>query len=222
MDALDLVLVADRIGIVAFAISGVAVGIRARMDLYGLVALGIVTAIGGGVVRDVVIGDIPRVFENIDYLYFALGATAVAILAGALGWRAPGPILKTADAIGTGAFAPTGALLAHAAGLEWPAAIILAVLTGTGGGVIRDVLATSVPSVLHSGLNATASILGGAVTLAFIADPTTALMAGGAVAVLVTAVGHTGRASMPRLQPRDEGAPADQMADQIADPPVER
>ncbi|MCA9851351.1 MAG: TRIC cation channel family protein, partial [Dehalococcoidia bacterium] len=51
MDAFDLVLAADRIGIVAFAISGVAVGIRAKLDLYGLAALGLATAIGGGVIR---------------------------------------------------------------------------------------------------------------------------------------------------------------------------
>ncbi|MCK9486159.1 MAG: TRIC cation channel family protein [Dehalococcoidia bacterium] len=199
MDPLDLVLAADRVGIVAFAISGVAVGLRARMDLYGLALLGMITALGGGVTRDVVIDDIPRVFQNIDYLYFAAGATALAVLAGALGWRAPGPILKTADALGTGAFAPTGALLAYEAGLEWPAAIILAILTATGGGIVRDVLATEVPSVLHTGLNATASILGGGVTVLLIDDPTVALLAGGAVAATVTGLGHLGWVRMPRL-----------------------
>ncbi len=198
MDPLDLVLAADRVGIVAFAISGVAVGIRARMDLYGLLALGMITAIGGGTVRDVVINDTPRVFVNIDYLYFAAGATLVAVAAGWLGWRAPGPILKAADALGTGAFAPTGALLAYEAGLAWPAGIILAILTATGGGIMRDVLATQVPSVLHTGLNATASILGGAVTLVLIEDATVATLAGGAVAALITALGHAEVLRMPR------------------------
>lgn len=203
MEPLDLVLAADRIGIVAFAISGVAVGIRARLDLYGLLALGLVTAIGGGVIRDVVIGDVPRVFENLDYLFFAAGSTAAAIAAGALGWRAPGPILKTADAIGTGAFAPTGALLAYEAGLIWPAAIILAVLTATGGGVVRDILTIEIPQVLHAGLNASASALGGIVAYVLVDDPTLALLAGGTVATLVTALGHTGWVSMPRLTARD-------------------
>lgn len=206
MEPLDLVLAADRIGIVAFAISGVAVGIRAKLDLYGLLALGLVTAIGGGVIRDVVIGDIPRVFENTDYLFFAAGSTAVAIAAGGLGWRAPGPILKTADAIGTGAFAPTGALLAYSAGLTWPAAIILAVMTGTGGGIVRDVLTTEVPHVLHTGLNASASALAGAVAYLLVDDPTAALIVGGLVGVAVTALGHTGWISMPRLSER---APAE-------------
>ncbi len=208
VEPLDLVLAADRIGIVAFAISGVAVGIRSRMDLYGLVVLGMITALGGGVVRDVVIDDVPRAFVNTDYLLFAVGATALAVFAGWLGWKAPGPILKTADALGTGAFAPTGALLAYEAGLPWPAALILAVLTGTGGGIMRDVLATRVPSVLHTGLNATASILGGAVTVLLIATPTPAVLVGGAVAAGVTAVGHLGWVQMPRIQPDEDTAEA--------------
>ncbi len=197
MDAFDLVLAADRIGIVAFAISGVAVGIRAKLDLYGLAALGLSTAIGGGVIRDVVIGDVPRVFENTDYLLFALAATVVAIGAGALGWQAPGPILKTADAIGTGAFAPTGALLAYEAGLDWPAAMILGILTATGGGVIRDVMVREVPWVLHRGLNASASALGGLLTFAFAEDATLALLTGGIVAMTITGLGHTERVHLP-------------------------
>lgn len=197
MDALDLVLAADRIGIVAFAISGVAVGIRSKLDLYGLAALGLVTAVGGGIIRDVVIGDVPRVFENTDYLLFALAATAGAITAGALGWDAPGPVLKTADAIGTGAFAPTGALLAFEAGLDWPAAAILAILTATGGGVIRDVMVREVPWVLRKGLNASASAIGGLVTFALVDDPTVALLVGGVIAMVVTGLGHTDRVSLP-------------------------
>jgi uncharacterized membrane protein YeiH len=199
MEPLDLITAADRIGIVAFAIAGVAVGIRARMDLYGLIAMGLVSAIGGGVTRDVVIGDMPRAFVTTDYLLFAMAGTGIGIVAGALGWRAPGPVMQAADAVGTGAFAATGALLAHSAGLEWPAGIILAILTATGGGVIRDVLATQVPQVLHAGLNATASAIGGGVTLLLIATPTEAALAGGVVATTVTALGHTGWVRMPRL-----------------------
>lgn len=199
MDILDLVAAADRIGIVAFAVSGVAVGMRARMDLYGLVALGLVTAIGGGVIRDVVIGDVPRSFVTQDYLLFAIASTAVAIVAGAQGWRTPGPVMKAADAVGTGAFAATGALLAHEAGLGWAATIILAILTATGGGVIRDLLSDQIPQVLHSGLNATASALGGLVTLALIDDPTLATIAGATAATIVTAIGHTERVRLPRL-----------------------
>lgn len=200
MEPLDLVAVADRIGIVSFAISGVAVGIRAKLDLYGLIVLGLVTAIGGGFMRDIVISDIPRVLQTTDYLLFAIGATVVAISAGALGWTAPGPIMKAADSLGTGAFAATGALLSVEAGLDWPAGIILAVLTATGGGVIRDVLVGAIPHVLHRGLNATGSAVGGAVTLALVStDVTVAALAGGVVGMLVTAAGHTERVRLPTL-----------------------
>src|SRR5690606_24954284 len=120
------------------------------------------------------------------------------------GWRAPGPILKTADAVGTGAFATTGALLAHEAGLEWPAAVILAIITATGGGIIRDVLARELPHVLHAGLNATASALGGLVTVLLLGeDPTGAVLAGGTLATIVTALGHTNRGQLPRLGERE-------------------
>ncbi len=200
MDPLDLVAVADRIGIVAFAVSGVAVGIRAKLDLYGLIALGLVTAIGGGVTRDIVIGDIPRSFVTTDYLLFAMGATLAGILARALGWDAPGLAMKVADSLGTGAFAATGALLAWGAGLDWPAGIILAVLTATGGGVLRDVLAGEIPQVLHRGLNATGSAIGGGVTLLIVGtDPTIAALAGGTVGMFVTAAGHTERVRLPKI-----------------------
>lgn len=200
MDPLDLVAVADRIGIVAFAVSGVVVGIRAKLDLYGLVVLGLVTAIGGGFTRDIVIGDIPRVLQTTDYLLFAIGATVIGIIGGALKLTAPEPIMKAADALGTGAFAATGALLSREAGLEWPAGVILAVLTATGGGLIRDVLAGEIPQVLHRGLNATGSAIGGAVTLALApTDVTAAALAGGIVALVITAAGHTERVRLPKI-----------------------
>ena len=199
MEPLDLVLAADRIGIIAFAISGVAVGVRAKLDLYGLAALGLSTAIGGGVIRDVVIGDIPRVFVNTDYLLFAFGSTAAAVAGAGMSFSTPGPVLKAADSIGTAAFAPTGALLAFDAGLEWPAAIILALLTATGGGVIRDVLARELPWVLHRGLNASASVAGGLATFLLMDDPTLALLVGGFITLAITLVGHTERVRLPVL-----------------------
>lgn len=208
MDLLALVAAADRIGIVAFALSGVAVGMRARMDLFGLAALGLVTAIGGGVMRDVVIGDMPRAFVTTDYLLFAIAATAAGILAGARGWAAPARIHRAADAVGTGAFGATGALLAAEAGLEWPAAILLAILTATGGGVIRDLLSAQVPRVLHSELNATASACGGLVTFLLRGDPTFGAVAGGAVGAVISGLGHSGLLRLPKPGvARDADAP---------------
>lgn len=198
MDLLALVAAADRIGIVAFALSGVAVGMRARMDLFGLAALGLVTAIGGGVMRDVVIGDLPRAFVTTDYLLFAIGATVAGIIAGSRGWESPARIHRAADAVGTGAFGATGALLAAEAGLDWPAAVLLAILTATGGGVIRDLLSAQVPRVLHSELNATASACGGLLTFILRGDPTLAAVVGGAVGAVISGLGHSGLMRLPR------------------------
>jgi len=199
VDALTLVAIADRVGIVAFAVSGVAVGRRAGMDLFGLATLGLVAAIGGGVLRDVLLGDLPRALANTDYLLYAAGASAAAIAFGAWGGRLPIAILDAADAVGIGAFAPTGALLAMEAGLDWPAAVALAILTATGGGVLRDMLTTRLPHVLQAELNATASALGGACAFLLRRDPTAALLVGSAVTTAVSLVGHRGWLRMPRL-----------------------
>lgn len=199
----DLVVLADRIGIVAFAISGVAVGVRRRMDVYGLLALGLTTAIGGGAVRDVLLGEVPRALAQADYLLFAASVSGLAIAAAWLGWRWPDPLLALADAVGTGAFAVTGALLAYEAALPWPAAMVLAILTATGGGVLRDLMANRVPIVLRTELNATAAALGGlaAFVLASEGEPLAAA-AGAVLAASLSLVGRSGRGRLPRLGPR--------------------
>jgi uncharacterized membrane protein YeiH len=199
-----LVGLADRIGIVAFAVSGVAVGLRRRMDLYGLLALGVTTAIGGGVVRDLLLSEIPRTLIRTDYLLFAVGASGLAVGAAALGWRWPDPLLGAADAIGTGAFAVTGALLGREAGVAWPAIAVLAVLTATGGGVLRDLLANRVPVVLRTELNATAAALGGlaAYFLDSAIEARAAVLVGATLAAALSAAGRAGIGRLPRLGPR--------------------
>jgi uncharacterized membrane protein YeiH len=197
---LEIIAVADRIGIVAFAVSGVAVGVRRQLDLYGLLALGMTTAIGGGAVRDILLGDVPRAFANVDYLLFAAGASVAAIIAAAWGWRWPDRLLAAADAAGTGAFAVTGALLARESGLALPAAIVLAILTATGGGVLRDLLANRVPMVLRTELNATGAAFGGIVAFALAGESEPAAAAVGAViAAAISLAGHARRGRLPRI-----------------------
>lgn len=199
MDALTLIAIADRVGIVAFAISGVAVGRRAGMDLFGLATLGLVAAIGGGILRDALIGEVPRALANTDYLLYAAAAVAAAVAFGAAGGRLPIAVLDAADAVGTGAFAVTGALVATEAGLDWPPAILLAILTATGGGVLRDMLATRLPHVLQAELNATASAFGGGLVFLLRGDPTAAVLVGAAVTITISTVGHRGWMRLPRL-----------------------
>ena len=187
LDPEDIVGILDRVGIVAFAFSGVEVGSRRRLDIFGLMVMGIVTATGGGLMRDVIVGRLPFVIDKPDYLLWAAGASVIAIL---VVWReGPTPkfLLSVADAVGLGAFAAAGALVAIRADLALPAVILLAVLTATGGGVIRDLLADRVPLVLRSEVNATAAALGGFAL--WLAEP---ISTGGA-ALLAVAVAATVR-----------------------------
>ena len=185
-----LVGIFDRIGIVAFALSGVEVGARRRLDLFGLLVMGIVTATGGGFMRDVAIGRIPLVLDRPDYLIWAAASSAIAIALVWRGYSIPKWIVATADAAGLGAFAAAGALAAIAADLPLPAVIVLAMLTGTGGGLIRDLLADRVPLVLRSEINATAAGLGGLTV--YTLDPIhtgAAALSGLSVAALVRVAG---------------------------------
>jgi uncharacterized membrane protein YeiH len=157
----ELVGVLDRIGIVAFALSGVEVGARRRLDIFGLLVMGMVTATGGGLMRDVVIGREPLVLARWDYLLWAAGSAAVGIALVATERRIPYRLLALADAAGLGAFAAAGALAGIHAELPVTAVVVLAMLTATGGGVVRDLLADRVPMVLRTEVNATAAGLAG-------------------------------------------------------------
>ena len=89
LSANELVGLLDRIGIVAFALSGVEVGARRRFDVFGLLVIGIVTATGGGLMRDVVLEQPPRVLERWDYLVWAAVASVAGIILVAIGRRVP-------------------------------------------------------------------------------------------------------------------------------------
>ena len=156
----DLVPALDRVGIIAFAISGVELGARRRLDLFGLLVMGVVTATGGGLIRDVILQRLPFVIAHADYLLWAVLSSGVAIAIVAARRSVPRWLLATADAAGLGAFTAAGALAAIATDLALPAVILLGIVTATGGGVIRDLLAARVPLVLRAEVNATAAAAG--------------------------------------------------------------
>lgn len=178
LTAAQVVGVLDRVGIVAFAFSGVEVGFRRRLDVFGLLVMGVVTATGGGVLRDLTLAHVPYVMVREDYLLWALFSSFVAIVLVVRSHRIPPVIVAVADSAGLGAFAVAGALAGISAHLALPAVVILAMLTATGGGVIRDLLADRVPLVLRAEINATAAGVGGAVVWLF--DP---VSTGGAAAL---------------------------------------
>jgi uncharacterized membrane protein YeiH len=161
--------VLELLGTIAFAVSGGAVAVRAGMDWLGVVVLAVVTAVGGGTIRDLLIGTAPVRWVNQPWPIVAAVATAAVIIV--LAHRRPGSTPDTrravlvADAAGLAAFTVTGTLICLDAGVPGWVAGVLGVVTGAGGGVLRDVLARERPMVLVSEIYAVAALVGAAVAV---------------------------------------------------------
>jgi uncharacterized membrane protein YeiH len=178
----------DYLGTFAFGLSGAMVAVRKKMDIFGVVVLATVTAIGGGTVRDLLLARAPNFWiEDPTYLLMALGAGLIAFLAYRAVQRGARALIVF-DAIGLGVFTVIGAWLAMEAELCGVATVVLATLTGIGGGVMRDVLAREVPIVLREEVYASASILGATVFWFGIRGGMSAEMAAPMAAVLVIAL----------------------------------
>jgi uncharacterized membrane protein YeiH len=150
-----LLLALDLAGTFAFALNGALTAIRvARLDIVGVLTLGVITALGGGIVRDIVIDYLPpATFSDWRYLVVAAAGSLLAFLLGLRLDRLAGPITML-DAAGLSLFAVTGASKALELGLGPVQAVILGAVTGVGGGTLRDVLIQRVPVVLSSELYA--------------------------------------------------------------------
>ncbi|OBI82010.1 trimeric intracellular cation channel family protein [Mycobacterium asiaticum] len=163
----QLLLVLDLTGTFVFGLNGALTAVRvARLDIVGVVTLGLITAMGGGVIRDVLIGSIPPATFR-DWRYFAL-AGAGGLIAFALSRRLDrlGTAITVLDAIGLSVFAVIGASKAVEHGLGVAPALLLGVVTAVGGGTIRDTLVLQIPTVLRSDLYAIPALAAAAITVA--------------------------------------------------------
>jgi len=157
----NFIYIADMVGIIACAISGVLVATRLRMDPFGIAVLAGVTGIGGGTLRDMMMGATP-VFWIIDntYIYVILLTALISVY-----WlhrihRFPVYLMPILDAFGLAIFTVIGAQKALMLGFSGPVAIVMGCVTGVVGGMIRDILSGQIPFVLQKEIYATASILG--------------------------------------------------------------
>lgn len=182
------------LSLVATAVMAASAAIQARrfsLDLFGATVLGIVTAVGGGTLRDLLLGLTP-VFWITD-LRFLLVAVPSAMLSFYIAARMPTgngrrlALLMYLDAIGLALFTLTGVQVALGAGVSPVLAIVIGCVTGTAGGMIRDLLCNITPSVLREDLYATISLAGGAVYLGLrqVMGETTATLAAFALIFLV-------------------------------------
>ncbi|MCU4925598.1 trimeric intracellular cation channel family protein [Halobacteria archaeon AArc-dxtr1] len=153
----------NGIGLIAFAMVGALKGSNADLDLFGIAVLGVITALGGGMVRDALVMEVPvALTSTTDIVVVLVGvAVAVAVARGRYQSALSHPALQTADAVGLAAFATTGALVGYEAGVSVFGMIVLATLTGVGGGSICDLLLSRVPVVLREDFYATPAVIGG-------------------------------------------------------------
>ena len=204
---MTLLLVLDLVGTFAFALNGALTAVRAAdLDIVGVVALAVTTALGGGIVRDVILDDLPpATFSDWRYLLVAAAGGLLAFTVARHQERLRTPV-TVLDAAGLSLFAVTGASKALEFGLGPVQAVLLGALTGVGGGTLRDVLIRQVPTVLTSELYAIPALLAAAVTVLAITTGVYGLPAAVGAAALCFAVRMLGvrfglNAPGPRIDP---------------------
>lgn len=158
-------------GTISFAISGAMAAIEKRVDLFGVILLGVTTSLAGGIVRDVVIGRVPpAAFADYKYMAIAIITSLIVFMLARVyhehykdNLKLINNINNVFDAAGLGAFTITGANVALALGYRMNGffVVFLAVVTGIGGGILRDLMIGEIPFVLRKRIYAVASLTGG-------------------------------------------------------------
>ncbi len=196
------------LGIIAAGVSGALVGIKKQMDIFGVVSLCVATSLGGGIIRDVLVGRIPPIaFANPSLI-------SVSVCAGIITWYFYGRINKLTrfisitDAIGLGAFTAVGA---NTAITLFPDELFLVLfmglITGIGGGVVRDLLAQEIPYVFRKEIYAFASIIGAVCFIVCykLLTPGIALYACLSVTFILRLIAIIMKLNMPILTAEEEG-----------------
>ena len=172
-----IIFILELVGTIAFAISGVITAVEKDLDLLGILVLGIITAVGGGALRDILLGNIPpTLFIKPIYAIVAFATSLVSFLY--LYFSKPAPenmseqynrIINLLDAIGLGVFVVVGVRASITAGFGDNAflAVFIGTVTGVGGGLMRDQLAGQIPMVLRKRIYAIAALAGAIVYYLF-------------------------------------------------------
>lgn len=170
MNEITIIFIMELIGTIAFAISGALIAVRRSLDLFGVVFVGCITSVGGGILRDLVLGKIPpNIFSNVTTLVIAAITSIVVFTVSYFNVnkfefleKRIESINNFFDAVGLATFSAVGTEMACEQGFSDMAvlSISMGLLTGIGGGMIRDVLVDSTPYVLKKHIYALASIIG--------------------------------------------------------------
>ncbi len=213
----EIIGILEIIGTIAFAISGALVAISAYLDLFGVIFVGCITAFGGGILRDLIIGVTPpRIFLNYRLCLVAITASALVFVFAYFKRKSFGSlkgriehINNIFDALGLAAFSITGAEIGFGSGFGDNGFIIIALgmITGVGGGIFRDVLTDTTPYVFKKHIYAIASIAGS--TVYFIlrlngADISLCSVISMVIVVTIRMLAAKFRLSLPKIHLEDE------------------
>ena len=170
MNETTIIYIMELIGTIAFAISGALIAVRRSLDLFGVVLVGCITSVGGGIMRDLFLGKLPpNIFSNVIVLIIAAITAIVVFVISYFNANKFESFEKRIesinnffDAVGLAAFSAIGTEMACELGFSDMAifSISMGLLTGIGGGIIRDILVDSTPYVLKKHIYALASIIG--------------------------------------------------------------
>ena len=190
----------EIIGTIAFAISGAMSGIQHKMDLFGVTMMGLTTAVGGGMIRDVMIGKTPpTAFEQPVYALCALVISLIVFMPSIRHYmHMESPAFIIMDSIGLGTFTVCG-VIANPVSENIIFSVFLGTLTGVGGGILRDIFSGSRPYVFVKHFYACAAIIGGIVCAVFVPFNKSAAMLAGAIVVITLRIAAARyRWSLPR------------------------
>lgn len=178
----------DLLGVFVGAVSGALAGRQKQMDWFGMYVVGLMSGVGGGTLRSLFIGDVPPpVFKDPSYLVVAAVATLVAGFGAPL-WQRIRRVVSVVDAVSLGVFVSIGVRVSQDHGMAWWACVCLGVITGTFGGVLRDITRAEVPLIFRKEIYATAGIVGGLALLGFDAAGFSPDLAMALATVLVTVI----------------------------------
>lgn len=198
------ILVLELIGAAAFAVSGAMTGIRKHMDIFGAFVLALTVAVGGGIIRDIILGAFPpAMFQNPIYALTAFLTCLIVFIPQVRDLlERSSRIMLLADSIGLGIFTVSGAMRAFEVS-DHPTvflAVFVGVITGVGGGLLRDVMAGDMPYIFVKHIYATASIIGALLLCALL--PFTkeyiAMLSGAVVIVVIRLLASHYRWSLPK------------------------
>lgn len=200
-----MLLIVDLLATLLVALEGGSAAILGHLDIFGVLVLAFVSSVGGGMIRDLLIGAVPpNAIRDWRYAATALGGGLCLLFGFHAFTEMPTELLVALDAAGLALFAVAGADKALEFGIHPLPAVLMAAITGCGGGVIRDLLLARVPNLLRADVYATAALAGGAVAVLLIRAgvPRVWAMSAGAVfcfALRMVAVAHHWQ--LPHLMP---------------------